>query len=231
MSFKPRCCVVGPVPFRSSGSGRGRASLNKAVSGFEPSITIGHIAGRLQELNDATNGNDMMSIFGSKPRSNHPKYQPKRCTTTQHRTRRITTLEHPLAFRDQGVGGSNPLAPTISSHWLVFLNQAITPSKGRSRRGGKLWKSGNIGTIVQFSHHVWLLEQGDLRRNLPSEIILKVDVSGSCLQVGVPYRHGWELLLSTSCVTSRRCSVKHWGYLQASRSALHLGVALRNVRD
>jgi hypothetical protein len=65
---------------------------------IEPSIAIGHIAGRLQELSSATNGNDMMSISGSKLRSNHPKYQLKRCTTTQHRTRRINALEHLLPF-------------------------------------------------------------------------------------------------------------------------------------
>jgi hypothetical protein len=73
-------------------SEKGGASLNKAVSGFEPPITIGHIVGQLQELSGATNGNDMMSIFGSKPRSNRPKYQLNRCTMTQRRTRRINTL-------------------------------------------------------------------------------------------------------------------------------------------
>jgi hypothetical protein len=56
---------------------------------------------------------DTKSKIRSKVGSNHAKYQLKRCTTTQHRTRRINTLEHQLPFRDQGVGGSNPLAPTI----------------------------------------------------------------------------------------------------------------------
>jgi hypothetical protein len=54
-----------------------------------------------------------MSKVGSKIESNHAKLQLKRCTTTQHQARKINTLEHPLPFRDQGVGGSNPLAPTI----------------------------------------------------------------------------------------------------------------------
>ncbi|MCU1225486.1 MAG: DNA-binding protein [Edaphobacter sp.] len=50
----------------------------------------------------------------------------KRCTTTQHRTRRINTLEHPLPFRDQGVGGSNPLAPTtFQSSELWFHSESV----------------------------------------------------------------------------------------------------------
>jgi len=32
---------------------------------------------------------------------------------THHRPKRINNLAHPLLFRDQGVGGSNPLSPTI----------------------------------------------------------------------------------------------------------------------
>ena len=43
-----------------------------------------------------------MSKVGSKLGSNPAKYQLKRCTTTQHRTRRINTLVHLLPFIETG---------------------------------------------------------------------------------------------------------------------------------
>ncbi len=78
--------------------------------------------------------------------------------------------------RDQGVGGSNPLSPTNSSLRLVLINQYITTSKGRSRRSGQMRIIGTIGTIRQFSRHNCLWRKGNLRRDLPSEIVLKVSV-------------------------------------------------------
>jgi hypothetical protein len=42
-----------------------------------------------------------------------PEYRTKRSSTTQSPPIRINEIVNRLRFRDQGVGGSNPLAPTI----------------------------------------------------------------------------------------------------------------------
>src|SRR3984885_3749739 len=52
----------------------------------------------------------------------------------------LSLVEH--LVRDQGVGGSNPLSPTISSLCLVLLNQAITTKSQQLHRNRILWKSG-----------------------------------------------------------------------------------------
>ena len=52
----------------------------------------------------------------------------KPCIWTQHhayRPKRINNLAHPLLFRDQGVGGSNPLSPTILSLTFSIIYAAL----------------------------------------------------------------------------------------------------------
>jgi hypothetical protein len=42
-----------------------------------------------------------------------PEYHTKRRYNTQNKPKRYNSLVHRLLVRDQGVGGSNPLSPTI----------------------------------------------------------------------------------------------------------------------
>ena len=46
-------------------------------------------------------------------------------TSRSHRPKRINNLAHPLLFRDQGVGGSNPLSPTILSLTFSIIYAAL----------------------------------------------------------------------------------------------------------
>src|SRR5579863_8828036 len=68
-------------------------------------------------VNQETRG----SPFGSKLGPSTAENQRTNGKTTQNRAKRFNYIDLRLSIRDQGVGGSNPLSPTIypKCHWIT----------------------------------------------------------------------------------------------------------------
>ena len=63
------------------------------------------------------------SKLGSNLGPSAPEYRRKRGYNTQNKPKRNNSLVHRLVVRDQGVGGSNPLSPTILVYNLAPTRQ------------------------------------------------------------------------------------------------------------
>src|SRR5207248_3947549 len=93
-----------------------------------------------------------------------PENRVKRGSMTQSQAKRINEIVFPWLFRDQGVGGSNPLSPTILSLALSIVYAATAASQFSVHFGTLGTAEGNPKPKPHCSAH--------FLRNATSSLIL-----------------------------------------------------------